>query len=359
MALVTNQFADEVSQLLRKFDFLAEHVIHRKDDYAVQDDKGNYRRVGKELTTLDVINHLQGKRTIGVYQSSYPECTCNWIVYDIDDHGNGLAQVQRRLIKEAMIEHKVPFYVELSGTPGSEHVWVFLEKPVKVDIAYNFARWIIVESGMYLFSDEIFPKQDRLSEEKPFGNLIKVPFGVNQKNGNWSVFVDDVSGGIKTIDISGWVKKKLPKTKSQKPEKKEGSLLSSIPSDISYSIGVVAGCRGVRPCIQHIIDSQMPLRHYAGHRLRIAMATDLLKAGVSESDTAKVFRNQMDYDYGKSLYQVQSLRGYNRPSCETIIRNCESLFAETGFDINSVCQTCILRTEDENHEWGKTPYNQS
>lgn len=358
-------------------DFLEKRVCYRRDDYAVQLDSGRYVRMGSPLTHDDIMAHLRGEMTIGVYQSKYPEEYCKWIVYDIDgarkpEDNPEIAGIQKKLLKSVLIDNGVPFYVEDSGSPDSVHLWVFLFKPTPLHIAYNWARAMTVRGsrsespynlsdGEYVFSGEIFPKQAALNPDKPFGNLVKVPFGIHQLSGRRTYFFDSSRGKphpymseIETIDISHWQPVDLPKNE-------RGSKITKVSRDNpeqsgfnvfteGQSVGLYRYSQNVRPCIRHMLETNMQLEHYDGHMLRIAVASELLQCGLRPEQVVESFKAQKDFNYEKCSKQVSSVQGYNRPSCHRIRWHTRNLRKESGFNIDELCNSCVFAESQEmNH----------
>lgn len=352
-------------------EFLERYICYRRDDYAIQLKSGKYARMGQPLKRDDIIAHVRGEITIGVYQSKYPEELCRWVVYDIDHDDNcpEKSEIQKYLLKSVLIHNKVPFYVEDSGSLNSMHMWVFLSSPTPLHLAYNWARAMVVRGscsersydlsdGKYMFSGEIFPKQAALNSEKPYGNLVKVPFGIHQVTDRRTHFYDSSRGkpdaymqNVETVDLSHWIPVDLPAN-----ERSKGSKVIKEGLDKSDSNVLVEGkpelyrfSQNVRPCIQKMLQTGTQLEHYDGHMLRIAIASELLKCGLTPEQVVDVFQPQGDFNYNKSLEQVLSVRGYNRPTCQRIQWHCKRIEKESGFKIGDVCSSCIFSHQEMNH----------
>lgn len=312
-------------------DFLYGYICHRKDDYGLQLRNGSYSRQGGQLTYTQVLEHLEGDKTVGVYQTAYPAETCRWIAYDIDDHsGKGFSKIQRTLLETALKANKVPFYVEGSGSKDSYHFWVFFKHPVSLALAYNYARAMVVQKGRYMFSGEIFPKQEKLSPDKVYGNLIKLPLGLNRKSNSWSYF-EGPFDDIETVDLTDWEPVELP---GRKVAGKNTAIISE-----NY-----VRSREIKPCVRKILDTGLQMKGECGHRLRIAVASELHRMGLTTSEIVELFKPQSDFEYGKCWDKVESVRTYYRPRCDTIQGHCKTLKAETGqdFEIMKICESCPL-----------------
>ena len=49
---------------------------------------------------------------------------------------------------------------------------------------------ILEMAGLSPKQVEIFPKQDEVTPDRPFGNFVKLPFGKHQVEGKWSSMLD-------------------------------------------------------------------------------------------------------------------------------------------------------------------------
>lgn len=342
-------------------EFLADKICYRRDDYAIQLQTGAYSRQGTELTYDDILAHVRGEYTIGVYQSTYPEEYCKWIAYDIDGvrkptDNPATSRIQLTMLKSILIENDVPFYVEDSGSIGSSHIWVFLERPTPLYLAYNWARAMIVRGDHYVFNSEIFPKQAALNPEKPYGNLVKVPFGIHQKSGRRTYFYDSsrgkpdpYMGKVETVDISNWKPVNLPRNERGErkvtDQYKRGLRESDSKISCVDDVGLYRYSSNIRPCIRAMLETGVQFRHDDGHKLRIAIASELLRCGTTFEEVVNAFRGQEDFDYGITRYQVQSVRGFNRPTCDRIRWHARNLVSESGFNIDEMCNECVFCPE--------------
>lgn len=303
---------------------------------------------------------MSGEYTIGCYQSTYPDERCKWVVYDIDhDDANPVkSEVQKTLLKSILIENGVPFYTECSGSPKSVHEWVFFSQPTPLHLAYNWMRAMVVRGGKYVFTGEIFPKQAALNPEKPYGNLVKVPFGFHQVTGRRTYFFDSSRGqpepdmsNVETVDISHWQPVDLPQNEKS-PKKASGKIREDKRLSDSYisngqAVESYRYTGEVRPCIKHMLKTNMQLRHEDGHKLRIAIASELLQSGLTVEDVIEAFTCQKDFSRNVTSYQVRSVQGYNRATCDRIRWHARNLQSESGFKIDEMCKTCAFCSSQE------------
>lgn len=155
------------------------------------------------LSQRELIKHLQGLRedcsdVIGIYPL-LPDNTCNFIVYDFDNHDNSeTLDWQSEVNSMRMICEKngVDALVERSRSGKGAHIWIFFSEPIAASLARKFG-FSLITKGMESVSlknfnsyDRMMHMQDSLDEGK-LGNLIALPLqGRALKEGN-SAFVDN------------------------------------------------------------------------------------------------------------------------------------------------------------------------
>src|SRR5690606_9114454 len=95
----------------------------------------------RKLLPTDVHAHLNGDKTLGVYQLK--DNTVKWVCFDIDiSKGSEIKSStwenirrQTKYLGKRLYQLGVPFLVEFSGNKGM-HIWVFFTEPVKASDAY-------------------------------------------------------------------------------------------------------------------------------------------------------------------------------------------------------------------------------
>ena len=188
----------------------------REDAFARQwadrsNDRQGYVPVRRPMEPADVSDHLEGRRTYGIYlldTSSHASVA----VIDADlkaefrkaglskDQARQVKQEQaylRRRITEASRGHaSIDPLIEYSGGKGF-HFWFFFETRIPAVRAREFAHSVIGDIGRDLsfFSLEAFPKQGRLSG-KGYGNLVKLPLGIHRTTGKRSFFPACTDRGV-------------------------------------------------------------------------------------------------------------------------------------------------------------------
>ena len=289
--------------------FLRE-FINRDSAYAVQKERG-YWKVDGMLTDDVLFSHIIGETTIGTYQLMYGMVT--WACYDIDSHDDSditSADNELLLIINRLWERGIPYIYETSGTPHSYHVFVMLE-PTDVTVAHYFFRELVNDLGV---NCEIYPKQIDYNPEKPYGNLVKLPLGINRKNDEWSTIPDVVVDvqRVKIIDYD---------FRAAELKMKESDVYVT---DASKIVGTYDGVGlmplNMRPCLLSAMSETLTGTH--GHVMRCALVPELRKClGMSFNDVVDQFMSQSDFNRDICEEQVRSVWRYNRYTCAYIRSN--------------------------------------
>jgi hypothetical protein len=159
---------------------LAAHLwrcIGRRDCYAVQLANGTYARVVSQVTLSLLMNHLNGKITLGTYVIDERGC-CSFAVLDADQE-NGLDVL--RAVQAELAARDVVLHLERSRRGG--HGWAFFANPISAAQVRAFLAPIANR-----YSLELYPKQDA---GRGVGSLIRVPFGVHRRSGRRYPFLAD------------------------------------------------------------------------------------------------------------------------------------------------------------------------
>ena len=124
------------------------------------------------LTDSDIIQHLLGKETIGIY-SLLSANTTYFLAVDFDKHTWLQDSVQ--LVKVAH-DNQIHCYLERSKSGNGGHVWFFFETAVAAWKARQIGKLLITKAGLIASRafDRMFPSQDKHTG-KGFGNLIALP----------------------------------------------------------------------------------------------------------------------------------------------------------------------------------------
>lgn len=156
-----------------------------------------YVPVRRPLEDRDVLDHLQGRRTYGIYLLQ-KDSRVRLGVLDADVvsklRSTTLTPQQRGLLRreqrylltrlpELGREAGLPCLAEFSGGKGF-HFWYFFREPVEASLVREALQALTrrIQPDLSCFQLEVFPKQDRLAG-KGLGNLVKLPLGIHRLTG--------------------------------------------------------------------------------------------------------------------------------------------------------------------------------
>jgi superfamily II DNA or RNA helicase len=143
------------------------------------------------VTDAVILDHLNGKHTIGVYPLLTDE-TCWFLAVDFDKRTwrEDVAEFIR-----ASEEVGIVPAVERSRSGNGAHIWFFFERPVSAPLARRFGYLILTRAierrhqiGFDSY-DRFFPSQDTLPKGG-FGNLIALPLQEKAREKGNSLFLD-------------------------------------------------------------------------------------------------------------------------------------------------------------------------
>ena len=181
----------------------------REDIFARQwadraEHKAGYVPVRHAMGLKDVEDHLQGRKTYGIYLlNSRSRVRLGVIDVDIVPglRTGKLTSEKKTLLKreraylmsrigEASAALNLKPLVEFSGYKGY-HFWYFFSEPVEAGRVKSILKQIAepVARDLTAFDLEVFPKQNTLSG-KGLGNLVKLPLGIHRFTGKPSFFLE-------------------------------------------------------------------------------------------------------------------------------------------------------------------------
>lgn len=154
----------------------------------------SYQPVDIPITEENLQSHVKGDITLGSYQIIEGADTVRWLGWDVDSTELTTA----RDITHKIISHlsHIPYAVEFSGSKGY-HILIFLEEPMPASEAKRIVDYVREAEGLKALGPthvECYPKQDRLSRDKPKGSLLKIPLGKHPRTHEYSRFVDIHNG---------------------------------------------------------------------------------------------------------------------------------------------------------------------
>ena len=214
--------------------FIAQDDIFARQNWVTQSERYEFRpvkycpegcvtypcehRTYRTLQRSDILRHLQGRETIGIYSTATDE-TCKWLCIDIDTLDTSVVlEIAQRVIDRF---GNRSLLLEFSGSKGY-HIWLFFGHNVPAAQARLLGQVLL---GTYSF--EVYPRQDGLVG---IGNLVKLPLGIQKKTGERCWFLNssfekhedqwDVLKNVRLIDDLG----PLPRIEKHSP-KVESSLI--------------------------------------------------------------------------------------------------------------------------------------
>ena len=137
--------------------------------------KLKYGWAAKELLESDYLDHLNGKKSIGI-QPCDDDGLAKFGAIDIDSEAYNDFNIRKYL---EIIDQKNLPVVPVKSKSGGLHIYVFLNEPVKASFIRNFLDKLLFTFNLKA-STEIFPKQTQLgigSDGKSInGNFINLPY---------------------------------------------------------------------------------------------------------------------------------------------------------------------------------------
>jgi len=162
-------------------------LVNRKDVYAVQWNKdGEYYPVWEPVTDAVLDRHERGEITIGAYQLDKKDN----VTWGALDHDENTQEDYKQAVREYQLLKEDGYGVILEksgGGPLRAHVWVLVPSPTPAGQMQAFLKDFCKRHNTS--PHEIFPKQRTISD-KQLGNLMKLPYGINRKNGVRSEVVE-------------------------------------------------------------------------------------------------------------------------------------------------------------------------
>ena len=160
-----------------------EYFICRTDVFNLQFKDGNYLKRQEELTPIYLYKHLSGEIAVNVHALDKNSMS-KWIVFDVDRSPKKTVKKLVNYLNKT--EYSKSFLVEKTGGRGY-HLWVLFNRKYSAAVLRIIASEIL--NTVKVEGVEIFPKQDFISEEVPYGNTVRLPFGIHQKTGKRSVLI--------------------------------------------------------------------------------------------------------------------------------------------------------------------------
>lgn len=140
----------------------------RTDVWGSEEGRCNRVEVTEKLYQL----HLEGKQSLGIYPL-LDDGNCHFAAIDLDEKDFHKAKA----IRQELINNFIPAYIAESRHKGY-HIYTFFITPVEARVLRRVLHHALERLGI---NAEVFPKQDRVTKEVPFGNYINLPcFGATR-----------------------------------------------------------------------------------------------------------------------------------------------------------------------------------
>lgn len=168
----------------------------RIDVYAEQLPGGAYSKVEKRLTKADILKHLSGEKSIGVYLISPATSKVCLGILDFDKYDDKLIDAQKHQVRScylAAVELGIDKSIIIEESGGKGFHLLVISDPLPAAKMRQVLQAIVdkadleTKTGLQI---EVLPKQDEIAPDG-FGTVLKLPLGRHAKSGRWSMFVDE------------------------------------------------------------------------------------------------------------------------------------------------------------------------
>lgn len=168
--------------------YAAGYVDHKRSG------KISYATVDEPLDDSVWLSHLAGERIIGQYQL-LADSTVRWFSLDFDNKGDADTSVIAEALEQIAVFEAagLQVYLETSRSGEGYHVWGFFAEAVPASTVREALLPLLTKPSSY---DRLYPVQIAVTETKPYGNLLALPFFGALAPAGWSsVYGPGVPGG--------------------------------------------------------------------------------------------------------------------------------------------------------------------
>lgn len=301
------------------------------------------------LTPNLVKKHLDTEITLAGYTITR-ENTCRFLVIDFDIDsitaklaiGSPGSAAFKKARKDALIKireevsdavikisdilkiSRDQMLIERSGVKGY-HIWVFFEEDVPARDAYRLTRILSTEIGLKGY--EIYPMQPSGNDTSP-GSLIKLPLGVNRKNWERCLFLDDNFEAVpegqwaalqNVVPISSSQMSDLMKLKDTEADRVEDDDIDDV-SKIGGSIDtMINSCAALTAIKEKALNASKDDGYInLSHDERLCILSLFAKFGVvGKSRIHEFLQNTDNYDHEKTNKHIEG--------CDLIPMRCDTM----------------------------------
>ena len=164
--------------LVNRKDFYLQSAYSIPADY----ERGAYTRVNSMLNEEQIVRHLCGIHTIGLYTIEPVTNVCKWFCLDADYDGSEFDL--QTIADEMKLDGLSPAY-EHSRRGG--HLWLICDEPLPAKAGRIYLYDILDRLGYAIRGVrgnvegvEVFPKQEGLDKDQ-YGNGVRAPLGIHRK----------------------------------------------------------------------------------------------------------------------------------------------------------------------------------
>jgi hypothetical protein len=155
------------------------------------------------VTITHYRNHLAGKTSLDIYPLT-PQGLVRWFAIDIDKQDPALALRLLAALRTLGLSQAV--YLERSKGKGF-HIIILLSDWVLAIQARRIARAALIQAGLPA-TTEIFPKQDQLTQDTPWGNYLNLPYFAGDNPEGRRMVVDP--GTLTPVPLRIWLEEVKP-----------------------------------------------------------------------------------------------------------------------------------------------------
>jgi hypothetical protein len=159
--------------------------------------------IKEPVTITHYRNHLAGETSLGIYPLT-PQGLVRWFAIDIDKLDPALAL--RLLAALCTLGLSQGVYLERSKGKGF-HIIILLSDWVSASQVRRIAKTALSQAGLPA-TTEIFPKQDQLTQDTPWGNYLNLPYFTGDNPQGRRMVVDP--GTLTPVPLRIWLEEVKP-----------------------------------------------------------------------------------------------------------------------------------------------------